>query len=115
MTALDDGRELFIPYVPPAKGNATAIVVAPYPRAVRRTAVLARLRRQPSRVALLEARLARAAFVNAGLRGRLAELIEDRDELVDALIDATDDTARQLGHHHPAVTTVRAILASVER
>jgi hypothetical protein len=108
------------PVAPPAvsKGDATAVVYVPSrpieaPRAVRRATILARFRRRPTRADLLEARLERQRFVNAGLRGRLAELTEVRDELADAIAEATDTTARELGHNHPAVTRIRAILASV--
>lgn len=58
------------------------------------------------RVRLLEAKLDRYRWVNAGLRERLAEL----EEYLDAVGRVTDATARTLGHAHPAVVSVRAIL-----
>lgn len=94
----------------PVSVTVTA-TAAPTPAAARRIF----LRRRTPRTAELEGIVARYRWVNAGLRERMAELTDQRDELIAALEDATDDTARTLGHLHPAVTSVRAILASVPR
>lgn len=105
---------------PPRQGDATAVVVEP--RARRRASLLALVHR-PSRVAQLERLLDRHRWANAGLRDRLAELLDERDHAAasrDAYLDALetianviDEQARTLGHAHPVITGVRAAIHKV--
>lgn len=116
----------------PRRGDATAVVVnaSPGPNYVAPTMALDRLAeeqdakvarrrildRVPSRLRvrarLLEAKLDRERFVNTGLRARLAELVDQREDLVECVAQAIDDEARVLGHAHPVIVRVRAILAT---
>lgn len=97
---------------PPRQGDATAVVVEP--RARRRASLLALVHR-PSRVTQLERLLDRHRWANAGLRDRLAELEGEHTATLAAIATVIDDTARQLGHMHPVVTGVRAIIEEARR
>jgi hypothetical protein len=95
-------------------GAAPTVAVGPVPRERRRLDLLAVVRR-PSRVAQLERLLDRHRWANAGLRDRLRELEDDRADLLGALADVIDEQARTLGHAHPVVVRVRAILEEARR
>ena len=70
---------------------------APTERAPRRLMLI----RRTSRTAQLEGILARYRWANAGLRERLAELVDQREDLLDALAVIIDEEARVLGHAQP--------------
>lgn len=91
---------------PPMALDAIEAGLAPLGYTRRPRVSLLALIRRPSRVNRLEGLLDRHRWANAGLRERLAKL----DEALAAVERVTDATARQLGHAHPTVTAVRAIL-----
>lgn len=72
-----------------------------------RVGILGALLRRPSRVTQLEGLLNRYRWANAGLRERLARL----DHTITAVDAIADQTAAELGHRHPVVLALRAVIA----
>lgn len=88
-------------FVSPYTGAEDAAIVARRRRILDRVPTRVRVR-----VRLLEAKVDRERFVNAGLRARLGEL----DATLDGIAIVIDEQARILGHAHPAIVRVRALL-----